>query len=66
MADALLLDFLELGADLLQRGANRLDQIGDGLLSVLQLTGRPFLELAERCLGQIEERAAVLLQRLGR
>jgi hypothetical protein len=45
VTDALLLDLVELGADLRQRVANRLDEVGDRLLPVLELAGRALLKL---------------------
>ena len=64
--DARALDFAELAVDLGQRLFDRLHERIDGLLSLGEIALRALLELAELRGGELQERLARAVERLGR
>jgi hypothetical protein len=65
-ADTALFDFLNLAIDFVQRFTDRLDELFDGLLPVLEIALGLDLVLLERLLGEVEKDLVVALERLGR
>jgi hypothetical protein len=59
---ALLLDLLQLGVDLLEGVADRLHELADRLLARLEIEAGLAVLLAERALGDLEERLVVLAE----
>ncbi len=61
-----LLQFLDPGIHLIERGPHGRHQVGDGALAQGQLAPRRLLGLRQRGPGQVQERLIVARQRVGR